>query len=166
MLAFHLMFPEIGTDETRTLTVPPGGAGGIPPGEYALLEFYCTDPKCDCRRVILRVLRRDPPGQVATISHAFLPLAKHDADLGQTFLDPINPQSRLSPLLLELFREVALTPDYEARLKRHYRMVKDAIDDPAHPIHGRIAAVEPGGARRPPPAIPRPQRRGKWKKGW
>ena len=166
MLAFHVMFPEIALDEIRTMTVPAGGVEGLPPGAYSLMEFYCTDPKCDCRRVIIRVLRDDPPGEVATISHAFLPLDKRDADLGQTFLDPINPQSRFSPILLELFREVALTPDYEARLKRHYRMVKDAIDDPAHPIHERIAVHDPEASPRRPPGIPRPRRRGKWKKGW
>ena len=41
---------------------------------------------------------------VASINHAFEPPAPPFDDEGQTFLDPINPQSELSDALLGLFR--------------------------------------------------------------
>jgi len=31
----------------------------LPVGEYGFMEFYCDEPGCDCRRVIIRVLRPD-----------------------------------------------------------------------------------------------------------
>ena len=44
--------------ETRTVTVQEGNPWGVPGDEYALVESYCTDPGCDCRRVMLNVLAR------------------------------------------------------------------------------------------------------------
>ena len=54
----------------------------------------------------------------------------------------------------ELFLEVVLTPEYSARLHRHYQMVKEALRDPTHPIHQRIDMAEKRG--RPAPAPPPP----------
>ena len=66
MLAFHERFGDLG--ETRVLTVPPRSA--VPAGVYGLLEFYCTDDNCDCRRVIIKVVGENSGGKVwATISY-------------------------------------------------------------------------------------------------
>lgn len=150
MMLFPDLFPEIGIDETRTLTVIQGD-GELPPDGYGFLELYCVDPRCDCRRVLFNVFAQDRRAHVATISHAFEVPASDALEPQQTFLDPLNPQSRWSEPLLRLCQGTLLyDPAYRARLERHYRMVKDALADPMHPIHRRIAA----GGRRAPAARP------------
>lgn len=136
MLAFFQMFPDIAERETRTATV----TAGLPPGDYTFMDFYCTNPNCDCRRVILWAVD-DTDDVLATINHAF-DVANADPDLGQTFLDPLNRQSALAPPLRALFLKMLVEdPPYLATLKRHYRLVKDAVRDPAHPIHTRFPAI-------------------------
>ena len=44
------------------------------------------------------------------------------------YLDPLNPQTKYSSALLDLFRFILHSPDYIERLKRHYRMFRDSVD--------------------------------------
>jgi hypothetical protein len=155
MYSFHKLFPERAEAETRTVTVLPREDGstdsGIPAGEYGLLEAYCVEPGCDCRRVMINVIGRSQQRHLVTINHSFEPPPPDDVIDEQTFLDPLNPQCSWSGQFLKLFLNVVLTADYSARLERHYRMVKDALADPGHPIHGRIPAE---------PSFSRPRRSG------
>jgi hypothetical protein len=117
-------FKEIGEAETRTIHILDESPKGIPKGEYALVEFYCTDRKCDCRRVMLNVLSKEE-GYVASISFGFDP----SDPMPGPFLDPINRQSSYAEDLLQLVKDLVLSnADYVARLKRHYRMVKDKLE--------------------------------------
>jgi hypothetical protein len=43
------------------------------------------------------------------------------------FLDPLNPQSPYSPVLLNLFRTLVQAPDYVQRLRIHYEMFRKTI---------------------------------------
>jgi hypothetical protein len=134
MMAFHQLFPEIGVKETRTAIIF-GSARSLPDDSYGFIELYCIDPDCDCRRVMINVLSERHGGHLATINHTF-ELPAHDHPVPQqTFLDPLNPQSRWSGALLELFKKILLDEVYRERIERHYRMVKDAIRDPVHRIH-------------------------------
>ena len=144
MMLFHSLFPDVAEKETRVATVPPGGV--LPPDTYAFLDLYCVDRGCDCRRVLINVLAQATGNHVATINHAFDP-SNADEDLGQTYLDPLNPQSRWADDLRLLFLLLLRDPDYVARLERHYGMVKDAVDDPANPVHRRL--VDLRGERKP-----------------
>ena len=45
-----------------------------------------------------------------------------------TDLDPLNPQTKYAPALLELFQVLLESPDYVERLKRHYRMFRDSVE--------------------------------------
>lgn len=56
LIPFFEIFPEQGERETRTITTR--GYLGLPADEYALVEAYCPDPKCDCRRVMINVVGR------------------------------------------------------------------------------------------------------------
>ena len=56
MVPFVRFFPEQGTAETRVLTIR--GHPILPDDEYALLESFCDDAGCDCRRVMLNVIAR------------------------------------------------------------------------------------------------------------
>src|SRR5439155_19404082 len=83
-------FPEQAKVETRTMTVINGEM--LPDDEYGILEAYCTDPACDCRRVLLNILGRRQ-GALAAISFGF---DRKAPDAG-TLLDPPNRQGRHAP---------------------------------------------------------------------
>lgn len=142
----------------------------VPVDEYGFDELYCVGPKCDCRRVMINVLALHARAHLATINHGFDPPKPDDLPPEQTFLDPLNPQSNWSEALLDLFVNVVLVDEeYRQRLRRHYRIFKNAIDDAAHPCHRIIRAsnfdeFEVVSARRRTPIPPPPPRRGKRRK--
>jgi hypothetical protein len=134
MIPFMKRFPELGPRETRTVRFQDDG-DGIPRGSYALVEFYCEEEGCDCRRVLIQVIEESTPGKVwATISYGWDPSSSRTnwadfADLGMTasgaFLDPISPQSEYAEEFLEFFEwMITQDPAYVERLKRHYAMFK------------------------------------------
>jgi hypothetical protein len=55
MTPFVERFRELGARETRSLTVT--GRDDLPDGDYGFFEFYCNEPDCDCRRLVVAVLR-------------------------------------------------------------------------------------------------------------
>ena len=137
MIPFVERFPELAARETRTATIPLGH--DLPEGEYGFAELYCDDPGCDCRRVLIDVLRPETGWSKiwATISYGWESVdfyrqwGVEDSDPIQItgpYLDPLNPQTRYSPALLNLFRSVVLSPEYIARLERHYRIFRGSVD--------------------------------------
>ena len=155
MNPFRLVYPRIAQDECRTLT--PRGHAELPDHTFLLDELYCSEADCDCRRVVLNVLDTDARRHVATLNYGFNPPEPPWEEDGQLFLDPLNPQSAWSAALLELTGQmIEFDAAYRARLRRHYRMWKRAVDDRTHPQHERIRALQraaAGGSR------PEPQRR-------
>ena len=152
MAPFFSRFPELAANETRTLKLLEPHAG-LPAGEYGFLELYCNEPTCDCRRVLFQVCRADRPNQVlATINYGwesedFYAQWLHGdregaREMAGASLDPLNPQSKASPVLLELLRHIILQDRaYIDRLRRHYRMFKRAQGG-AGP---RLPGEAPGG---------------------
>jgi len=126
---------DLAISETRVINLL-APERGIPAGSYALLESYCADPDCDCRRVMLSIIEeRRPSISLASISYAFDP---DDPDAGP-FLDPLNRQSRYAEALMRLVIEVVLSdPLYLTRLERHYAMTKHAAADPTHPAYAAL----------------------------
>ena len=55
MIPFMERFPELGVRETRSVTATC--QQDLPDGEYGFLELYGDEPGCDCRRVMIDVLR-------------------------------------------------------------------------------------------------------------
>ena len=115
---------------TRSIILPKGTE--LPADEYAFMEFYCDDPKCDCRRVIFQVWRKSTGTKVwATITYGwetpeYYAKWSHGpgldpAEMASAVLEQISPQTELSEDLLELCKDLLLSDDkYVARLKRHY----------------------------------------------
>ncbi len=137
MMAFHILFPEEAKNETRAVT--PVFPGKVTGHRYMLMEYFCIDPKCDCRRVMINVIDTENDMHVATINHAFEPPKPPFEDEGQTFLDLMNPQSALSDDLLDMFKKmVADDEEYRQRLERHYKMWKSVVDNPSHPDHHKV----------------------------
>jgi hypothetical protein len=126
LVPFYELFPEQAWAETRSITIR--GHPILPDDDYGLIEAYCPDPKCDCRRVMLNVIgRQQGPDYLAAISYGF-DRKKQDAG---PFLDPLNPQSQYAPALLDLaVTEILIDTAYVARLESHYRQSKGARPQP------------------------------------
>jgi hypothetical protein len=135
---FHDMFPELAERETRTLTIFEGHA--LPAGEYGLIEMYCDEPGCDCRRVFFSVLSVEATEIVAYIAYGWESepfyarwLGFHDPDMIKELKGPVlnlgSPQSKLAPAVLQIMKEVVLRDErYVERLKTHYAMFREVID--------------------------------------
>lgn len=156
LVPFFVVDPELAARETRVLhTLVP--QDGLPVGSYGLLEFYCPDPACDCRRVMLNVAEEKRPNRfLASISYGF----DQEDEMAGPFLDLLNPQSQYAEKLLQLVEETILSHHrYLARLERHYAMVKQAASDPKHPAYRKLQRVLADDAESFP--VPQPARKAK-----
>ena len=138
----HQLLPEIAQAETRTLNILKAEPGGLPAGEYAVLELYCADKKCDCRRVMLSVVSRELDCQIATLNWGWEPIKFYrkrfdflDEDelieLKGPSLLPMAPQTELAEAALEyLIFLLDTDPAYGERIVAHYKKVKQIIDGP------------------------------------
>ena len=135
LIPFHVVDRELAFQELRVMHLFVE-QGGLPVGSYALLEHYCPDPDCDCRRGMLTVVQEDLPHRcLASISYGF----DRDDEMPGPLLDPMNRQSRHAEALLELVTSAVLTDRrYLARVERHYAMVKEAASDPDHPAYDEL----------------------------
>lgn len=116
---FVSVFREQGLQETRVFITR--GHAGLPDDTYALMEAYCTDPACDCRRVMLNVIgQHQGPTPLASVSFAF----DRDAEMAGPFLDPLNPRSQHADILFPLVVQILADPAYVARLESHYHQIK------------------------------------------
>jgi len=105
-------------------------------------EFYCDEPKCNCRRVLIQVSSAERNRVVATISYGLVPSKSAYHDEPQMFLDPMNPQSSASAALMNVFQAmIASDDDYRGRLVGHYEMWKSVVDDPTHPNHAKVRSA-------------------------
>ncbi len=164
-IPFVALFPKQGEAETRTMTTI--GYGQLPDDEYALVEAYCTDPSCDCQRVMLNVVGKQQmkEGYLAAISFGF----NRDGEMAGPFLDPMNSQSKHAEMLLELVSNVLENDSaYVTRLKRHYQQVKTAVANPTGAISQKLARLQGKSGRTLPKSAktkrkprPKPNRPGK-----
>ena len=53
------------------------------------------------------------------------------------YLDPLNPQTKYSSTLLNVFGFLLQSPDYVERLKRHYQMFRNSVEK-GHGWHDRL----------------------------
>ena len=124
-------FREIAMNETRHVTI--NSHDTLPADQYIFYELYCVKSGCDCRNVILNVTGRTG-GHLATINHSLDPDGFSDIGIPQTFLDPINKQSRYSEALLELFHEIVLDEVYHQRLEQHLSLMKEKFKVKSEPV--------------------------------
>ena len=151
VLMYELL-PEIAMAETRTITVFPGNEFSVPTGDYGLLEMYCNDEDCDCRRVFISVVSSIVKDTVAVItfgweSRAFyakwfnsgktVKLSELDEfdrhavnNMHGIHLSDTSRQSKIAPALLRMVTECALKDSaYVDRLKRHYKLFRAKVDE-------------------------------------
>lgn len=134
---FHTAFSDLAQEETRTLTVLNNP--DLPAGDYALIEMYCDEAGCDCRRVFFWVMSEQTAQVEAVIAYGwesqnFYAQWMGDGDpqmakaLKGPILNPGSPQADFAPALLEIVKTVVLQDDrYVARLKQHYALFRGTI---------------------------------------
>jgi hypothetical protein len=135
---FYTLFPELGKRETRSATVLKHTL--LPADEYGLIEMFCTDPNCDCRRVMFSIYGRNHPEELLAVVAYGWESAQFYADwygdddpkiiraMQGPELNVGSPQTSLAPALLELVREILQDETYVDRIKQHYRIFKEAIN--------------------------------------
>lgn len=147
--SFAERFPELALRETRTLIAINDPQ--LPPGNYALIEQYCDEPGCDCRRVFLNVFREQTRTFEAVIAYGWESrefYVKWMGDDDPRVLDSLqgpalNLASQTTPLsdvLLERVKTVLNDRLYVERLKRHYRLFREEIKREA--LRGERADAE------------------------
>lgn len=152
---FFERFRELALRETRSFTIT-GHDSRLPADEYALLEAYCNDRNCDCRRVFFNVASKKRQEIVAVVTFGWEDESYYrkwcggkDDELTRLIVDEMlglglnsaSPQSDIAPALLAPIREVLQDPDYVARLKRHYQMFKEKVDPKHFPPSGAAKHV-------------------------
>jgi len=159
---FIEQFGEFGWKETRSVTISERHAT-LPPDDYGLIELYCNDENCDCRRVMFDILSRKRGKSVAVIAYGWESAdfyrkwtRRDDPSVVQEMQGPslnsMSNQSELAPALLKLVRDLVLKDlVYIARLKRHYQLFKEKVDPKHFPPSGL--------AKQSVSAKPKPKRR-------
>ena len=138
MTPFMRRFPQLAASETRSVTV--SDKEDLPDGEYGFIEFYCNRPQCDCRRVLVVVLRPETGWKFwAVINYGWESVEFYKRWAGAPasdrsqwkgpFLDPMSEQTAYAPALLKLFKFILRSPGYAERLKKHYQLFRTAVDE-------------------------------------
>jgi hypothetical protein len=141
MTPFHMKFPEIAESEFRAATI--ADHPHIPDGKYGLVELYCDDVGCDCRRVFIQVLRPNERAEapLATINFGWENEAFYrdwlgdpdDAESVANLKGPSLPpaeQSELAPHFLMIYRTMVQEEDYVKQLRQHYALFRQDVELP------------------------------------
>ncbi len=134
---FSERFPAIAHKETRSFQ--PINNPILGNDEFGLLEMYCDEPNCDCRRVMFSVISRKQEGIVAYIAYGWESREFYAARFGENspdiidelqgpVLNSMSPQSKLAPALIPQIEGILQDAKYVDRLKRHYAMFRKAIE--------------------------------------
>lgn len=146
--SFHDLFPDIARRETRTVTLLASSPFTLPPAEYALLEMYCDELGCDCRRVIFYVLSSRSGSPEAVVAYGWESAEfyakwarEDDPEIVHQAKGPVlnlaSPQSEHAPEILRLIEEVVLQdPKYVRRLRAHYDLFRRQVDECKNPKRG------------------------------
>ncbi len=137
-------FPQLGWKETRSATVFANNSYGLPADEYGLIEMYCNDENCDCRRVFFDVVSRKREETIAVVTYGWEPASYYqrwfggsDEEISRMAVDEMaglglnsaSHQSKIAPAALELVRDLLKDKNYMERIKRHYKMFKETVDN-------------------------------------
>lgn len=135
---FHGKFPDVAKEETRAICFLKGAE--VPKGTYLLTEAYCDEENCDCRRVFFNVFSDQSRKIVATIAWGWEKesfyakwLGDDDPavikDLKGPALNITSYQSKFASKLLDHVSDLLEDKMYVERIKRHYRMFREAVEE-------------------------------------
>jgi len=122
MCPFDELFPEQAAQEYGMLRVVQ--QDGTLVDDYTVIEYICSNPACNCHKMLLDV--------VAHSSHQSMALI--DLDLRRfsgVHLSDDKSHSPFAHTLLALLAQNKLSePAYQTGLKAHYRQFKQAVRNP------------------------------------
>jgi hypothetical protein len=161
---FAARFSELASKEVKIASIRDEN-DLLPKGDYFFWDSYCDELGCDCRRAVINVYSGDNKRWLACISYGWEPRdfyrqwghgAFDEADIDELkgpSLMRLQPQSRLAPVLLDMFKELVLpSPGYVERIQRHYRMFREDVEK-SPPESAKPAGTAP--AKAPAPLPPR-----------
>lgn len=132
-ISFYTRCKNITLKETRRITISAKDLG-VPLGEYDMVENYCSDDSCDCRKVMINFIEVKPPHRIlATIGYGWESLEFYikwmygDKDIAEhlvgAYLELGGYQSEYSRNFLEIFN-ARLSKEYTDTIKKHYKIFK------------------------------------------
>lgn len=132
---FYQLFPEIASEETRTITFFNDDEEEE---TYYLADAYCTIPDCDCRRVFFNVLHKSSSQPVTVITWGWENRKFYEQcfpGVGKDMMDHLvgvnfnmgSPRCDGDERFLDVVKELVKTNDYSQRIKRHYKLYKEAL---------------------------------------
>ena len=140
--SFHGLFPDIAEQETRSLILPLDEED-LPEGVYSLVEMFCDEEGCDCRRAFIQVFavagRLQSREPLATIAYGWEdaayyrkwmggPLSKPELDdLKGPALPILTAQSKYASPLLERVKIALQDKAYVQRIIQHYKLYRSEI---------------------------------------
>ena len=129
-------FPELFERETRKVTLSEE-MFGLPAGLYFLLESYCADKNCDCRKVMINVVLEDNiPNVSDTIGFGWEDEKFYSKWVGDeisggqmvgVYLEPGRINTDRSQKYLELVKNSLRDPHYVKIIKKHYKRFKNLL---------------------------------------
>ncbi len=133
-IPFNERFPEIAIPETKIITVSSDNSK-VPAGRYYLVESFCSDDSCDCRKIMLAIISVNNQKKIlATIGYGWESIKFYekwmygDKKMAKlligTYLEPGGIQSKYSQGFLRIIN-VSLTEEYRKTIIRHYKLWKN-----------------------------------------
>jgi hypothetical protein len=136
MRPYFILFPPRSPVETRLLFARRS-ADGIPDGDYRFVEFYCDEPGCDCRRVVVQVWDQEnrtlaafsfgwesPEYYARWLKSDDVQMAREMASVTRGFT---GPRSRSEDAFFAEFKKAVGEPSYVAKLRKHYEQFRAAV---------------------------------------
>jgi hypothetical protein len=129
---FDLLCPDVASAERYCFDVERAELG-VPLGTHCLREFYCVDPGCDCRCVLLHVLQLEATDQpLGAIVHFGWERAKFYRkwtqgdgpwrEMSGAHLDSTAPRGPYAGQFLKVLRHLVQDPGLVKALRRHYAL--------------------------------------------
>lgn len=129
---------EVAEAETRTVTIYNNNEFKLPQGHYSLIEMFCNDQGCDCRRCFFMVRADWADEPLAYIGYGwespdFYTRWMGDAELSEHLagvaIEPMQQQSKYAEKCLQMVKTVLLSDtDYAERIKRHYSLMRKIVE--------------------------------------
>lgn len=138
LIPFSEIFPEIAEKETRCfhLLQNDDDSEAPPKGSYSLVELYCPDRDCDCRKVNIVFISNENGNEYGTIQYGWEDQTFYNNHFG--FDDhglpgpdyiPMQFLGKYTHYFLKMFQELCCTDkSYLAQLEKHYQMIKSEAE--------------------------------------
>jgi hypothetical protein len=133
---FFELFPESAEIKMRKISLL-NDAFGLSKGTYVLVENYCIDKKCDCRKVMINVVQIDNKSKIlGTIGFGWEDEKYYSEWIGNkkngqlmvgAYLEPGGIQTNNSKHCLDLVKNSLQDSHYVDLIKERYRTFKEKL---------------------------------------